>query len=329
MKKSGFLLILSALCSLVFVGCTKYGAKEGGVAVYACDETFENVLQQEIDVFETLYPQHSILPYYINETACIDSLLHGDVQGAVLTRELTDQEMKFLKDKGRTVYQQQIAVDAIAVIVNPENTAEVFSIDDLCEILSGEVTNWEDVADSNNTGEIQVVFDNQGSSTVKYMRNQLLGGAKLGSNVYGEETNAEVFEIVQKNKNAIGIVGISWLASDMRHPKLDIKERVEALERNDTILLETTREDFVDGIKLVRIRKDDSLDSYLPYQQNIYDGTYPLTRPIYMVSLGVPGTTSHQFFSYVTGVKGQKLILTTGIMPARLREGQHWDIGSK
>lgn len=327
MKRYNFLLALCLMCSLAFTGCTKYGPKTGGVAVIACDETMENVIQQEIEVFEDQYPHQSILPYYFSEGECIDSLLHGNIQGAVITRELTDKEIKYLKSKKHTVFQQQIAVDAVALIVNPENPLENLSIDELREILSGEITTWDKVV-PDGKGEIMVVFDHQGSSTARYMRGKILDGKEFGANVYAEKTNAEVFEVVQANKNAIGVVGVAWLTSDLKNPKLDIKERVEMLQRNDTTVLETTEEDFVEGIKIVPVRNNDSLVAYYPYQQYIYDGSYPLHRPIYMVSLGAPGTTAHAFYSYVTGVLGQKLILTTGILPARLKAWDVWDTGS-
>ncbi len=324
MKKYSILLSFCLVWALAFTGCTKYGPKTGGVAVFACDETMENIVQQEIEVFEDQYPQQNILPYYISEHDCIDSLLHGSIQGAVITRQLTEQELNYLKSQKRTPYQQQIAVDAIALVVNPSNPIENISVGELAEILSGDVTSWDNVVPGSE-GNIMVVFDNQGSSTANYMRNEVLGGKPFGANVYAEDVTSSVFDVVKKHKNAIGVIGVAWLTSDLKRPKLDIKERVEMLERNDTTLLETTGEDFIDDVKIVPVRSDDSLVAYYPYQQNIYEGTYPLYRPIYMVSLGVPGTTAHSFYSFVTGKLGQKLILTTGILPARLKRWDVWD----
>lgn len=324
MKRYRLLLALGLICSLAFVGCKKYAPKTGGVAVIACDETMENIIQQEIEVFENQYPQQSILPYYISEEECIDSLLHGHVQAAVITRALTPEEVSYLKGQKRKPFQQQIAVDAIALIVNPANPVENLSVGDLREILSGEVTNWDKVVPGGE-GDIKVVFDNQGSSTASYMRNTVLGGKEFGANVYAQKTNADVFDYVKAEKGAIGVVGVAWLTNDLKHPKLDIKERVEMLQRNDTTLLETTADDFIDGVKILPVRSDDSLVAYSPYQQYICEGSYPLHRTIYMVSLGVPGSTAHQLYSFVTGKMGQKLILTTGILPARLKRWDVWD----
>ncbi len=58
--------------------------------------------------------------------------------------------------------------------------------------------------------------------------------------------------------------------------------------------------------------------AYAPTQENIYSGDYPLTRPIYMITTASPGGPLGGFYSFVTGKDGQRLIMKTGIMPARV-----------
>ena len=59
-----------------FSSCDKKPASTStsGIATIVCDASFENVLQQEIDVYEYIYPKASIIPYYEDERACFDSL---------------------------------------------------------------------------------------------------------------------------------------------------------------------------------------------------------------------------------------------------------------
>ena len=70
------------------------------------------------------------------------------------------------------------------------------------------------------------------------------------------------------------------------------------------------------SVKVLKVRRDDQVEAYKPYQQYIYDGSYPLFRQIYMVTVGANGGLNHGFYSFVTGRIGQKIILRTGIMPA-------------
>lgn len=104
----------------------------------------------------------------------------------MIPRELTKEEVRRLKSQKRNPRQQRIAVDAIALIVNKENPVEIISMKELREILSGEITRWDEIEPS-KLGTIQAVFDENGSSTAQYMRDSLLNGGKFGENVFAEK----------------------------------------------------------------------------------------------------------------------------------------------
>ncbi len=283
------------------------------MAKIACDESFENILEQEINVYEYIYPKEDVLAYYLPESACIDSIMAmGDVKSAVITRPLTEKELSYLRSHKKKVNQQKIAVDALAIIVNPANTVEILSRKEIAEILSGEFTRWDQIEPS-KLGKIQVIFDHQGSSTVKYMRDSILNGRDFGPNVAAVKTNEEVFKAVAENKNAMGIIGVSWVSSDMKGREKTVEELAAAVEKSDT-----TQLDFNSEVKVLKIRGNDVVQAYKPYQAYIFSGEYPLYRSVYMVTTA-PGGISHRFYSFVTGFQGQKLIQMTGILPATVR----------
>lgn len=316
MKQIAFKLFAAAALLISVTACSKYSERDGntstsGLTTVMCDNSFENILHQEIDVFEYCYPKANVIPYYLPENEAIDSLLQLKTRLAVITRELTKDEIDFLKSKKRNPRCQRIAVDAIALIVNPENPIEKITRKEIAEILSGEVTDWNDL-EPNKTGKISVLFDDAGSSTVAYMRDSLLMGKQFGENVYAQGSNQAVFEGVKNHKGAIGIIGVSWVASDLKSPSLSIEERVNSSQNSDTTAL-----DFNQDIKVLKVQKNpESVEFFKPYQAYIYSGEYPLYRSIYMVCDAVPGTTPHGFFSFVTGYQGQKIIQMTGVLPA-------------
>lgn len=205
MRKS-LLLAVAALLAIMS-GCRGTGKREApkgnsstsGTVVMACDASFENVMQQEIEVFEYVYPNASILPYYTDEKACVDSLLFGRARLAVVSHELTREQIDFLKDKKHFAKTKKIAVDAVAVIVNPDNPVENLSVKDLDEILTGKITEWNDIYPS-KLGKIQVVFDHSGSSVVKYMADSVLKGKPFADNVYSAGAMKTVFETVKERK---------------------------------------------------------------------------------------------------------------------------------
>ncbi|MCM1348685.1 MAG: substrate-binding domain-containing protein [Firmicutes bacterium] len=281
-----------------------------GLAEIACDASFEDIISQEIDVYEYIYPKANIMPYYVDENAAIDSLLNFSVKLAVTTRPLTEKEVSYLKSNKKQVRQSQIAVDALALIVNPANTMEIIDLADLRDILSGKLTQWDKVVPGSKLGDISVVFDHQGSSTVKYMRDSLLNGGELGPNCYAQKTPPAVFEAVEKNKNAIGVIGVSWINDDLQGRRPSAEELTQAIEKNDTI-----DQKFNPKVKVLKVQSPHSMTAYKPYQIYIFNGDYPLYRQIYLISTGVNGSLAHGFYSFVTGFQGQKLIQMTGVLP--------------
>lgn len=288
--------------------------KAPGIAKIACDESFESIMEQEVNVYEYIYPKEDVIALYMPENAAIDSIMAmGSVKGAVVTRPLTEKEVSYLRSHKKIVHQQKIAVDALALIVNPANPVEILSKKEIAEILSGEVTRWDQVEPC-KLGEIDVIFDHQGSSTVKYMRDSILSGKPFGPNVSAVKSNPEVFKAVAANKNAVGIIGVSWVSSDLSGRQKSVEELAQAVEKSDTTALE-----FNSDVKVLKIRGNNEVTAYRPYQAYIFDGSYPLYRSVYMISTAPGGTVTHRFYSFVTGFQGQKLIQMTGILPATVR----------
>ncbi|MDE6352971.1 MAG: substrate-binding domain-containing protein, partial [Muribaculaceae bacterium] len=150
MKK---ILGIAALAAVLMTGATsckkfseqrKGNTSTSGLTTVMCDNSFKNIMQQEIDVYEYCYPEASVIPYYVSEREALDSVLSLKSPLAVISRELTPEETKFLKDRKKTAHCQRIAVDAIALIVNPENPVDQLSKKEIGEILTGKVENWND-----------------------------------------------------------------------------------------------------------------------------------------------------------------------------------------
>lgn len=311
-----FIKYISVFLLLFFVCSCNNGSKvptttsTSGTITLMCDKSFENIMQQEIDVFEFQYPKAHILARYLPQNDVIDSLMELKTRAIVAARDLTPQEKEFLRKNKRMVRSKMIAVDALALIVNPENTIEMISRKEIGDILTGKLTNWNDVEPS-KMGEIKIVFDDEKSSTVQYMRDSLMNGQPFGKNIYAQNSIEGVFEAVKKNKNAIGVIGVSWITSDMRNTDMSTEQMVAELNEDKGLNVA----EFDSSVKVLKVMGD-TREAYKPYQQYIYDGRYPLFRQMYMIIASVGGTLEHGFYSFVTSFNGQKLIMKTGVMPA-------------
>lgn len=322
MKKALFTFAIVSVVASALVSCgksKKTGVEDtttSGMATIVCDQSFQNILNQEIEVFEYTYPNASIIPFYQDENAAIDSLLQMKTRLIVTAHELTQEQKDYLKSKNRPARTQRLAVDAIALIVNKDNDIDELSMQDLRDIFSGKVAKWGELTPTKlKRDSIAVAFDAGGSSITRYMQDSLLNGKQFLKNVYAQGSTEKVFDLVAKRKNAIGIVGVSWITADMKGKSEPVEERVERLNQNDTTAI-----DFDNSrIKVLKVRRDDELVGYKPYQVYIYDARYPLYRSIYVTCTGPVGGLAQGFYCYLTGFIGQKIIQNTGVLPAAIQ----------
>lgn len=312
------LLLLPALLLAGAMACTpiKRGEYAKGSGTVFCDEGFRNIMEEEVEVFEYSYPESSIIPVYCSETQAIDTLLAGGTQAIIVTRELSKEQIKYIKDKQKRIVRQNcIAVDAVALITNKKNPVGLLSMSDIRDILTGKITNWNQLA-GRDTAAIKIVFDNAGSSTVSYMRQKFLGNnGQISDNphAYAQKSNLDVFNVVKRDPDALGIISVSWLGDNLEGAKKVPMDdaRLKALQNEtDTVAPGLTTE-----VNILKVRTDDDPVGYRPYQYYINSGEYPLFRKVYIITTASNSTVIRSFYAFVTGFVGQKIISLTGIMP--------------
>ena len=202
------MVVLLALASCN--GQQRTNSSTSGIAKVNCDESFRNILDQEIEVFEYSYPDASIMPRYMDEAAALDSLLHRHCDLIITSRDLTDAQRDILKKQGRAYRSRKIAVDAVAIIVNKNNDIDELSMSDLRDIFTGKSMRWGQVFPTKlKNDSVIVVFDGSGSGVMHFMKERFLDGGKFAGNVYAQKSTDDVFRVIQSRKNAIGFVGVS------------------------------------------------------------------------------------------------------------------------
>ncbi len=314
--------LLSVAVMLGAASCAKVkrGEYAKGSATIFVDDGFRNLVQEEISVFEFSYPESSIIPFFVSEDEAIDTLMSDATQAIIVTKELTKEQREYLKNKYKRVVRSHcIAVDAVALITNKENPVKDLSMEEIGKILNGDITRWTQIA-GNDTTAIKIVFDNAGSSTVSYLKEKFLKDGKMISdnpNAFAQKNNAQVFDIVKKDKDALGVISVSWLGDDLEKAKdIPIDKRVEDYQNEaDTIVPTMTTEVNIVRVSNPTEKNDFDPKPYAPYQVYIHSGQYPLFRKVYMISTASKSTVLNSFYTFVTGFAGQKIIMKTGILP--------------
>lgn len=301
---------LIALCITLLISC---GQKKSGEdkdyykVDIAIDETFRPIIEEEMRVFNAKYPEAIPAPRYMPETDAINLMLKDSVRMILSTRPLSQQETDaiFASYKLKVRYKP-IAYDAIALIINPENKDSLISVSELRSIMTGKITQWKQLQHATSNGNIEVVFDNANSSTVRYIRDSICSGTELKGNMKSAKTNEDVIKYVAQTKNALGIIGVDWLRNANDSTNLSFNRKIRVMSVSRSTVTETS-------------------NSYQPVQYYIATGDYPLTRCLYMITTDPRTRTMGLNFYYFVSDQAGQLIITKSsqllpYMPVHVKE---------
>ena len=272
-------------------------AYQKAAATFVSDESFFPILDEELFYFNS-QRLDTISVEYINEQDAVKRLMKLETLLAFTTRNFTDNEKKSLQDRKYMPRAIPIAYDGLAIIVNNANPDTCITVKDFKRILRGEITRWGELYPKSQLGDIDVVFDNPLSSTVRWCVDSLLDGQEMKApNIGAVKTSAAVIDYVENHKNSLGIIGSNWL-NDKR---------------------DTTNVTFKKNITVMGVSRMDSatkVNSWQPYQYYIDNGNYPLIRTIYALlndprPNGIPTAFAH----FCQLPKGQLIILRSGLLP--------------
>lgn len=303
MKRGRQFGLLFLVLAVSFAAC-RQAPKDGrtdtytsGTVAIAADESFQPIVEEEIFVFESLYPLADLVPHYVTEVEAVNLLLKDSLRLAITSRRLTPEELYSFNSRKFFPQQIKIATDGLALISNLSNPDTLISVSAIRDILTGAKTRWKDIYPNSRLGDIQLVFDNKNSSTVRFAIDSICHGKELAGNVSALKTNKEVINFVAKTPGAIGIVGVNWLS-----------------DRNDSTGLSFNKEVHVMSVS--HSTQPTVLNSFKPYQYYLYNGDYPLARDLYVLVNDPRNGLCWGFSGFLTSYRGQLIIQKSGLLPA-------------
>lgn len=288
MKKinSYFVLATFILAVLLYACNNNTSSKETiltGKASILVDESLLPIVEDQVAVFENSYDAKiNLLPQ--SENQAIVSLINGSAAIIVLSRELNKEEKKFFNQKKIKPRTTAFATDAIALVCNKKSNDTIISIEEIISFLNGKSSSIKGL-----------VFDNPNSSSVNYIT-KLAGLKSLPEKgIFSFKNNKEVIKYVADNDGMIGVVGINWILQ----PPTDLVSEV-------------------DQINVMSVKAINSNQFVSPSQENIALGKYPLARDLYIINCQGYEGLGMGFASFISGEKGQRIILKSGLVPVRI-----------
>ena len=277
---------------IVFFACNQTNKQKNnnetilkGSTSILVDETLLPIIEDQVEVFESLYAGSEIKLIAKSEAESVLALSKDSSKIAILSRKLNPEEEKVFESKKITPRTTVFAIDAIAFISNKRNKDTLVALQDVVDFMKGK-------SNSNIKG---LVFDNPNSSTVRYM-NELLGLKEMPSKgIFSFKTNEEVIQFVSENDGMIGIVGVNWLMQPS--PKM---------------------QPIVDKVNLISVKGIGKSAYYAPTQNNLAEGKYPLARDLYIINCQGYSGLGMGFASFIAGDIGQRIILKSGLLPIKM-----------
>lgn len=263
------------------------------------DDAYRLLADTEIATFQNFYKYSKINPIYATEDSVLKLFLADSIRLMITSRKLTSNEEAYLKENLIIPRTTQIAWDALAFIVNKTNPDNGFSFNQLKNIFLGKTTSWKDVNSKSKLGNLKVVFDNQGSSNVRFVMKKFGLTGSLPEYCYSANTNNQVIDYVEAHPDAIGIISVSWIS-----------------DSDDSIT-----HAFLKRVKVMGISPEfepEGNDYVKPHPAYIADKSYPFIREVYTISRETFSGLGRGFIQFVANDQGQRIVLKMGMVPATM-----------
>ncbi len=169
-----------------------------------------------------------------------------------------------------------VAKDGVAVTVHPSNSVTELTMEQLQDIYTGTITNWKDVGGTDS--EIMVVTREEGSGTRDCFEQAVMKPikAEITDHAIIQDSNGKTRATVAGSHQAIGFLSLGYVNSDVSAIRLD-------------------------GIE--------------PTVESVQDGSYAISRTLWMITKGNPDSAEQAFLDFVIGHDGQKLVEDVRFIP--------------
>jgi len=144
----GIILLVFLLAMLV--GCKKQESTEKTVVSVKGSDTMVNLSQKWAEAYMKKNPNSTIQVTGGGSGTGIAAILNGTMDIANSSRSLKDKEYAKAKELGIEPFEIKVALDGIAVIVNPNNPINEITLEQLRDLFTGKITNWKELGGNNS-----------------------------------------------------------------------------------------------------------------------------------------------------------------------------------
>lgn len=214
----------------------------------------------------------------------IAAMINGTVKIANASREMKSEEIAAARKNGIEPIEFTVARDAIAVVVHPDNPVQRLTLQQVSDIYTGKITNWRELGGEDRP--IVLLSRESNSGTYVYFLENVIRLGQKSDLLFSPDTllmpsSEGISAEIRQNRNTIGYDGLGYVTPDQ---------------------------------KMLAIAVDERGPYVLPSVATVNDGSYPVSRPLYVYTAGDPTGSIKDYLDWVLD-EGQELVLQLGFVP--------------
>lgn len=173
--------------------------------------SMESVVKALGEAFMEMNPEVTVNYSGTGSGTGIQSTIDGTCDLGLSSRALKDEE------KTNGAVENIVALDGVAVVINPANGVEDLTVEQIAQIFTGEITNWSELGGTD--GEI-AVFGREAGSGTRGAFEEIVGVDNCKyTNEYS--STGDVIGNVASNPNAIGYASLSAVDDTVKAVKVN------------------------------------------------------------------------------------------------------------
>jgi phosphate transport system substrate-binding protein len=281
--------LLSLLLFLAISSCkpsNAHSALSANVIVDRGSDTLVNLALAWAEAYAKVNPSISISVSGGGSGVGLAALIENTTDIANASRAIKPEEVQSAEANGVTPVEFVVARDAIGVIVNPSNPIDRLTLQQVSDIFSGKYNNWKELGGEDRP-IVRVSREVTSGTHVYFLESVIQLGDPNNKTIFAADTlllpsSEGIMSEVGQNPNAIGYDGLGYITPD---------------------------------VKKIRLAKDPGGPFIEPTVETALDGTYPISRDLYMYTNGDPTGAIKAYLGWILSPDGQKIVSELGFVP--------------
>jgi phosphate transport system substrate-binding protein len=250
-------------------------------------DTLVNLALAWAETYMQAYPEVRISVTGGGSGTGIAAMINGTVDIANASRAMKPEEIAAAQANGIEPKEFVVARDAIAVVVHPSNPVDRLTLLQVSDIYTGRITNWSQVGGDDRPIVLLSRESNSGTY-VYFLENVIRLGDKDSDLLFSPETllmpsSEGISSEVRQNPNAIGYDGLGYVTPDQ---------------------------------KMLAVAREAGAPYVLPSVDTVNDGSYPISRPLYMYTAGELTGDGKVYLDWILS-EGQTIVPELGFVPLK------------